>query len=129
MSAQPTTQHPLNILFVEDHDDTAVVVSKLLRACGHRVTLARNAADAEAAVDNDAQRQLNLLICDIGLPDKDGCELLQDLMAKRPLRAIALTAFASPADAKRCLAAGFRAHLPKPIDLDRLLAAIADATR
>jgi CheY-like chemotaxis protein len=131
MSAQPTPPPGvgLNILFVEDHDDTALVVSKLLRACGHHVTLARTAADAQAAVDNDPQRQLNLLICDIGLPDQDGCDLLQDLLTKRPLPAIALTAFAYPADAKRCLAAGFHAHLPKPIDLERLLAAIADATR
>src|SRR5690348_4727519 len=124
--ATARTPNGLRILFVEDHDDTAVVVAKLLRASGHQVTVARTAADAKDAASRETH---DLLICDIGLPDQDGCDLLQDLLAQRPLPAIALTAFAYPADAKRCLAAGFRAHVPKPLDLERLLAAIADATR
>jgi CheY-like chemotaxis protein len=115
----------LGILYVEDHADTAEAMAILLSASGHRVVLAPTAAAARAAVDADHRRRLDLYICDIGLPDQDGCDLLRDLLVKRRLPAIALAALAFPADAQRCKDAGYAAHLSKPIEFGQLLDAIA----
>jgi CheY-like chemotaxis protein len=117
----------LDILYVEDHVDTAEAIATLLRASGHRVLIAPTAAVARAVVEDDEHRRLDLYICDIGLPDADGCDLLRDLVAKRPLPAIALTAHAFPADAQRCRDAGYVTHLPKPIEFRQLLDAIREA--
>jgi CheY-like chemotaxis protein len=60
------------------------------------------------------------VVSDIGMPEADGYALLERLRARaarsRPAAAVALTAYASPDDAARALAAGFKAHLAKPVE-------------
>ena len=68
-------------------------------------------------------------MCDIGLPGRDGYELIGEVRAlaarrRRAIPAIALTAYASSDDRRRALAAGFEAHLAKPIDPPTLVEAV-----
>jgi CheY-like chemotaxis protein len=115
----------MRILLVEDHPDTATVLARLLRQDGHDVCSAATADGALAACD---RRNVDLLICDIGLPDRDGWELLPLVRAGHPLPAIALTGYGTAADLARSRAAGFDLHLTKPIDVATLRAAVATVT-
>ena len=72
----------------------------------------------------------DVLLSDIGMPDVDGYALLRQVRGLPPERgggvpAIALTAYASEADGARARAAGFQAHVTKPLDPDALTAAVA----
>ena len=72
-----------------------------------------------------------LLVCDIAMPDEDGYALLGRIRALGhshggDVPALALTALASEDDHRRALEAGFQLHLAKPIDFDRLVAALAN---
>ena len=69
----------MHILLVEDHADTATALSRLLRRTGHTVSVAASVADA---VQVNEGGNIDLLICDIGLPDGDGRDLLRQLRGK-----------------------------------------------
>jgi signal transduction histidine kinase len=104
----------LSLLVVEDDDATRVMLEVALRNFGASVTTAASAAEAMQVVDS---RQFDLVISDIGLPGEDGCTMLERMRRTRPsLRALAVTAYASPTERDRALAAGFERWLPKPID-------------
>jgi CheY-like chemotaxis protein len=68
------------------------------------------------------------LISDIGMPGRDGCALIRDVRATLdgagPRLAVALSAYASPPDRERAIAAGFDHHIAKPIDPDLLVQAV-----
>ena len=68
-------------------------------------------------------RNLDLLISDIELPDGTGLELMRQLR-ERGLPAIAMSGYGSEEDVRASLDAGFTEHLTKPVDLTRLIAAI-----
>jgi CheY-like chemotaxis protein len=71
-----------------------------------------------------------VLICDIGLPDLSGYEVIRALRAAgSKVFAMALTGFAQPQDHSRALEAGFDAHLAKPAALDKLTELMAEAAR
>jgi len=97
-------------------------VALLLRGNGHDVLAVGTAGEAFRACGEAA---FDLLISDIGLPDFDGWELLARLRAHCAVPAIALTAFNSHEDRERSRAAGFDAHLPKPVDFKTLTAVVA----
>ena len=102
----------MNILFVEDHPDTAQALQRYLQACGHSVGRAGTCAEALGHPD---LARMEALICDIGLPDCSGWELLPELRARTPhAYAVAITARGLPSDKARSLAAGFQSHLTKP---------------
>ena len=115
---------PAIILLVEDHDDTATIFSVVLRKMGHDVQVARTAAEAREAA---ALQTFDLMICDITLPDGDGCDLLREFKASSTIRAIATTGRGFPEDFQRSKEAGFAHHLLKPISLDVLRSAVEDA--
>lgn len=108
------------ILIVDDHADTNLAVAKLLSQRGYEVRTAETCAAAIAA----AHGGVDLLLCDLGLPDGDGCDLLRQLRATHGLEGIAITGSGEPADIDRCVQAGFAAHLLKPVQLAQLTAAI-----
>jgi hypothetical protein len=112
----------MRILLVEDHPDTAAVFARVLRGDGHDVRAAATADDALAACD---RRNVDLLICDIGLPGHDGWELLPLVRRRHALPAIALTGYGTAADVARSHAAGYDLHLTKPVDVAALRAAVA----
>jgi CheY-like chemotaxis protein len=109
------------ILLVEDHRDTAELMQRVLRLCGYEVCLAGGVGEALAAANS---QEFDLALCDIGLPDGDGCDLMHQLRSLHELDGIALTAHAMPAEMDRVQNAGFQRFLTKPIALDTLRAAI-----
>jgi CheY-like chemotaxis protein len=119
----------LSILLVEDHGDLADALRVLLEALGAGV---RTAATGEQALSAVAAAVPDVVLCDLGLPDTDGFALLARLRAARPgarLPVIALTGRAQPEDRARTAAAGFAAHLVKPVDAEELTGALAKVTR
>ncbi len=109
---------PHDILLVEDHEDSAVALAKLLRAFGHRVHTADSCLKARRLFETNLD--VDVLLLDLGLPDGDGCALLQELLAMRKIPAIALTGFGMIADIERSKAAGFIAHITKPLEITKL---------
>lgn len=105
------------VLLVEDHDDTRAIMTRLLGRLGCRVHAAPNAADALAIFDREP---VQLIISDLGLPDRSGIELLREVRQRSQVPAIALSGYGMDEDLARTRAAGFNAHLVKPVVLDTL---------
>ena len=108
---------PLRILLVEDHQDTRRALSRLLTHFGHRVVTTGTVANAKQIVGSD---QIDVLLCDIGLPDGSGYEVAAQARAKRRIKAIALTGFGTERDVLRSKEAGFDFHLVKPVNFQEL---------
>ena len=108
---------PLRILLVEDHRDTRRMLSRLLTHFGHQVLTADN---VRSAVDIIGSGEIEVLVCDIGLPDGSGYDIISRAQAKRPIKAVALTGFGTDEDLRRSKEAGFDFHLVKPVDLHEL---------
>jgi PAS domain S-box-containing protein len=115
----------LNILLVDDHEDTARAMGRLLQRLGYRITTAHTCTDAVAAFGRDS---FDLVISDIGLPDGSGLELMRELRRRREIRGIALSGFGMEEDVRKSKEAGFYEHLTKPINFQKLQAVIRDAT-
>jgi len=123
VAARAPSPAPLShrrILLVEDHADTAASLSELLASEGYQVQTAETAASA-LAVDLE---QVDLVVSDVGLPDRTGHELMRELRQRRRLPAIALSGYGTEADVRASEEAGFNLHLTKPIEWPALLAAI-----
>jgi PAS domain S-box-containing protein len=112
---------PADILLVEDHEDTARVMQRILGAAGYIVAHAPRIADARKLAKD---RKFDLIISDVGLPDGTGLELMRELHQTYGLRGIALSGYGTDEDLAASKAAGFSEHLTKPIDWDRLRDAI-----
>jgi CheY-like chemotaxis protein len=111
----------MRILVVEDHLDTLTCLSKLLALRGHDVATAATLETARVLCEHGS---FDFIICDLSLPDGDGCELAE--IAKRcNTKAIALTGYGMPEDIDRTTKAGFCAHLTKPVDWQAVEAAMA----
>ena len=117
----------LRVLLVEDHADTRVALEKFLKALGHRPKVAQNMEEA-LLLGCAENRKFDLLLSDIRLPDGDGWELLLRLRESGccPKRAIALSGLGSRQDISKSKAAGFEAHLTKPLSPSTLKAALAN---
>jgi signal transduction histidine kinase/ActR/RegA family two-component response regulator len=108
------------ILLVEDHVDTASVLSELLQSNGYKV---ETAASLEEARQVDLAH-VDVIVSDLGLPDGTGLELMRELRTRAQLPAIALSGFGMQSDLKASREAGFDLHLTKPVNIERLLEAI-----
>jgi signal transduction histidine kinase len=129
VEAVPTKVHSfegLDVLIVEDSPDTLLLLGTIFRREGAKVTTAASATEAlERAVD----RRPHLIISDIGMPDVDGYQLLEQLRILpgfKDVPAIAISGYASEEDKQRALAAGYIALVPKPVDVDLLFSLIQD---
>ncbi|HWI81900.1 hybrid sensor histidine kinase/response regulator [Ramlibacter sp.] len=103
------------VLVVDDNPDAADTLATLLRLKGHE---ALTAGDGATALDVVAREQPDLVFLDIGLPDMNGLQVAMELrgLATRQPALVALTGWSSDEDRRRSLAAGFDAHLTKPVD-------------
>jgi signal transduction histidine kinase/CheY-like chemotaxis protein len=127
--AAPAPQQPAEkaktrsarLLVVDDHYDTCTGLKMMLERRGYQVTMAHT---ADQAVQRASEESFDLLISDIGLPDRSGYELMEELRSSKQLRGIALSGFGMENDVKRARAAGFSEHLTKPINFERLEEAI-----
>lgn len=121
----PAAAPRLRILLVEDHRETREALLKLLVHRDHEVIAAGSIAEARTAA---LRKEFDLVISDLGLPDGSGYDLMTGLHSDHGLIGIALSGQEPPADG-RGRAAGFVAHLVKPVRLHALEAALADAAR
>jgi CheY-like chemotaxis protein len=113
-------------LLVEDDPDGCDLMQMMLRRFGAEVTAVSTAA---AALESVRVRRPDVLVSDIGLPDGDGFALLKRVReSNRDLPAVAVTAYASRQDVAKALAAGFQAHVAKPVEPAQLSAAVAHAS-
>jgi signal transduction histidine kinase len=113
-----TAQHQaMRILLVEDHEDTNRSLTNLLRRRGYHV---ESAHDLQSARDLITKDEFDVLISDLGLPDGSGIDLMKTLSSERPVLGIALTGFGMEDDIRKSQEAGFKHHLVKPIDLNKL---------
>lgn len=131
MVVEPLTEPPRSappgrrILVVDDHVDAAELLAELLEHLGHET---RVAFDGPSALEIVRTFHPDLALLDIGLPRMDGYELarrLRELPSLRQTRLVALTGFGGPADREGSAAAGFDAHLVKPIEISQLESLIA----
>lgn len=110
------------ILIAEDESRIAAFVEKGLRASGFAVTIA---ADGRAALTEAQTGQYDLMILDIGLPDRNGFEILETLRGEgNQIAVIVLTARDSAADTVRGLESGANDYMSKPFRFDELLARV-----
>ncbi len=120
-----TESKGVRLLLVEDHEDTAWVLRRILVKAGHRVELAQSVNDARTLA---ASQAFDLVISDLGLPDGSGFELMRHLRERYDLRGIALSGFGTDDDLAASREAGFSEHLTKPVDWDQLRTVIARLT-
>ena len=104
----------LRVLIVEDEIDNRNVLAAALRRCRADVQCSTTAAAASEVID---AWQPHVLVCDIALPDGDGCSFLSDLRGRGiTTPALALTVLGRPDEQARIRAAGFDVFRQKPID-------------
>jgi signal transduction histidine kinase/ActR/RegA family two-component response regulator len=133
--ASPVPRMPrldgLRILVVDDDGDGRALTSLVLTQAGATVKAAASVREALEMLD--AERP-DALVSDLGLPDEDGYALIRQVRQRERehggfLPAVALTGYARSEDRVRVLAAGFQAHVPKPVEPVELASVIADVTR
>jgi hypothetical protein len=121
-SAQGMNAHALpTILVVEDHDDTALAISKLLQNKGYAVHTASTVAEALRIA---GCCDIDIIISDIGLPDGSGHDLMNTVRNSGDVEGIAITGFGSKDGEARSRPAGFSEHLIEPISFGQLEAAL-----
>jgi signal transduction histidine kinase/CheY-like chemotaxis protein len=108
------------VLIVDDNEDIALMISDLLTLWGYETRFAHDALSALAIGESF---EPHAAVLDIGLPVMDGYELARRCREHPGLsrtRLIAVTGYGQEQDRKLAQAAGFAAHLVKPVDPDRL---------
>ena len=119
-------QVPLNILLVDDHEDTVRVMSRILKIRGHRTTAAYTAAEARTHADAGP---FDVVISDLGLPDSSGLELMAYLRDRHPtIKGVALSGHGDEDYRIKSAAAGFTVHLTKPVGLIEIEEALRRVT-
>ncbi|MFN0120647.1 MAG: response regulator [Blastocatellia bacterium] len=130
-SASSVSLADLRVLVVDDQADARSLVSAVLRQAGARVTEAECADEALQLFTGE--NPFDALVCDIGMPEKDGYALMREVR-RLPARlggqtpAVALTAFGRSVDRIRALTTGFQTHIPKPVEPEELIVVIASLT-
>lgn len=113
----------LRILLVDDHDDTRMIMGRILSMRGFDVSEASSVAEAFAKFESQGY---DLVISDLGLPDGSGHDLMARMRALRPVKGIALSGYGMESDVDRSHAAGFSKHLTKPVEVKHLDDAIRE---
>jgi PAS domain S-box-containing protein len=111
----------IHALVVDDDPNALAMLASMLELGGARVTTANGADEASAAFA--AADEIRLLLSDIGMPGRDGYDLIAGLRRDHPQRglaAIAISGYARDEDHARALRAGFDAHLAKPFGMNAL---------
>ena len=113
-----------SIIVVDDNIDAADTLADMLRAAGHRVTVAYT---PETALQAFSATNIDLAILDIGLPGISGYEfadLMRESGCNTEVRYVALTGFGQPPDKERSASSNFAAHLVKPVNLGEIMAVL-----
>ncbi len=126
-SDQSSRLRRLRVLVVEDDSDARALITRILTDAGARVI---EAASADAALTQIEKALPDVLVSDIGMPQQDGYQLIRKVRSRgidaARLPAVALTAFSRLQDRSDALAAGFQAHLAKPVRAEALISAVSN---
>jgi PAS domain S-box-containing protein len=120
----------LVILIVDDEEDTRHLLVQTLTLNGAKVLTAKS---AEEALIELTDKNPDILVSDIGMPDEDGYSLIRKVRAlsdeqKKNIPAIALTAFTRTQDRMKAMTTGYQNHVAKPVEPDELATVIASLT-
>jgi PAS domain S-box-containing protein len=130
LTDQSARLRKIRALVVEDDPDARALIVRILSDAGALVT---DAPNAEAAMTQIKTAVPDVLVSDIGMAQLDGYQLLRNLRAagfdSQRLPAIAVTAFSRSQDRADAIAAGFQAHIAKPVKAEALINAVANLTR
>ncbi|HKS09426.1 MAG TPA: response regulator [Pyrinomonadaceae bacterium] len=124
--SKPRSLKDLSVLIVEDSEDTLKLLSTMFSQEGARVVQASSATEA---LDAASSNPPDIVISDIGMPDVDGYEFLQQLKqipGMDGVPAIAISGYASDEDRRKAMSVGYLALMPKPINVDALFDLIHD---
>ena len=121
LEAQPRPVGEQRVLVVDDNVDAAETMAMLLEALGYRSSVVHGGL---AAIEAVKAQDPDVVLLDIGLPDLSGHEVARRVRAEmvNPPPLIAVTGYGQASDRDTSLEAGFRAHLTKPVDVDKLSA-------
>jgi len=115
------TLDQLEVLAVDDDEDTTALLRYLLEMNGAKVTTANSGSEA---LDLAREAHFDVVLSDISMPSMDGFEFVRRLRAlpgKEDIRVVALTGFGRKEDVEQAENEGFVAHLTKPFDVEALL--------
>jgi CheY-like chemotaxis protein len=122
-AAAPSAIARWRILLVEDNGDARQMLQMLLVLAGHEVD---SAANGVSGLEKAIRSRPDVVVIDLGLPGLDGYEVARRLRAEgAPVALVALTGYGQPGDREKALAAGFDAHVVKPVDPAQLTDVIA----
>lgn len=93
------------------------MLARLLARDGHTVT---SAGTVHEALQAFGAARFDLVVSDLGLPDGSGIDLMPELQRQRPVPGIALSGYGMEEDLRQSKAAGFFAHLVKPVNIEQL---------
>jgi signal transduction histidine kinase/CheY-like chemotaxis protein len=121
----------LRVMAIDDEPDTLDMIRLVLERCRAQV---RTATSALEGLEQLARWTPDVLVADIGMPERDGYWLIRRVRDLAPERggnvpAVALTAFAGADDRLRSLAAGYQTHVAKPVEPAELVAVISSLSR
>src|SRR6266566_3069687 len=119
-------REPYRIIVVEDHASTAEALRKFLTTIGYKVYIAPDIASARGLAK---AIEFDVLLSDLRLPDGTGWDLMQELSAMKPVRAIAISGHKTDVDVERSREVGFLDHIAKPLVAEQLTAAIERAVK
>src|ERR1700751_2148826 len=120
----------IRILAIDDDADARNLLKVLLESAGATAYLA---SSAKEGLERLLSRPVDVLICDVGMPEMDGYSLMRQIRAlddpeKSEVAAVALTAYARLEDRMAAIQAGFQNHLPKPVEPAELLTVLSSLT-
>ena len=124
-----SSAHPARVLVAEDSPVNQELMKRLLIKWGHSVVIAGNGKLALSLLDAE---RFDVVLMDVQMPELNGLEATQAIRSKERgtgahIPIIALTAHAVKGDREKCIAAGMDDYISKPIQADKLFAAIEDA--
>jgi two-component system CheB/CheR fusion protein len=117
-------REPFRVIVVEDHASTAEALRKFLTCIGYKVYVAPDIASARGLAK---AVEFDVLLSDLRLPDGTGWDLMQELSAEKPVRAIAISGYNTKDDIQRSRKVGFLDHIAKPLVAEQLTAALERA--
>lgn len=117
---------PATVLVVEDDGSLRAVLAATLKAAGHRVVSAANAAEGRRWLAHYAP---DLVLLDLGLPDGDGLDLIGHIRERGATPVLVLSARDAEAVKVRALDLGADDYVTKPFGVDELLARLRAALR
>ena len=118
--SSPVSSRPRRVLLIEDNADITDLIRTQLEMWGHEVSVAH---DGPSGLEAALRLRPDIALLDVGLPGMDGYELAARIRRDpggADMRLVAMTGYGSPEDRARARAAGFDAHLLKPVHPQRL---------